>query len=158
MPYNNWQYSYLAIIKIATRLNKSNQTQLRSQYEISGHCISKFSCALADDQGGLKQDAAPPPPHAIEDGYRGTDDAKKMTVDFAKTMHDGASVSLRGNLISHKGEDRYVFRDKSGEINVVIPAAVFDGREVQPDQMINISGSLDKKSAPAVVRVTHLQK
>jgi len=96
--------------------------------------------ALADDQGGLKQDAAPPPPHAIEDGYRGTDD------------------SLRGNLISHKGEDRYVFRDKSGEINVVIPAAVFDGREVQPDQMINISGSLDKKSAPAVVRVTHLQK
>ena len=95
--------------------------------------------ALADDQGGLKQDAAPPPPHAIEDGY-------------------GASVSLRGNLISHKGEDRYVFRDKSGEINVVIPAAVFDGREVQPDQMINISGSLDKKSAPAVVRVTHLQK
>ena len=25
---------------------------------------------------------------------------------------------------------------------------VFDGREVQPDQMINISGSLDKKSAP----------
>lgn len=61
-------------------------------------------------------------------------------------MHDGASVSLRGNLISHKGEDRYVFRDKSGEINVVIPAAVFDGREVQPDQMINISGSLDKKA------------
>lgn len=59
--------------------------------------------ALADDQGGLKQDAAPPPPHAIEDGYRGTDDAKKMTVDFTKNMHDGASVSLRGNLISHKG-------------------------------------------------------
>ncbi len=58
--------------------------------------------ALADDQGGLKQDAAPPPPHAIEDGYRGTDDAKKMTVDFAKNMHDGASVSLRGNLISQK--------------------------------------------------------
>lgn len=69
-----------------------------------------------------------------------------MTVDFAKTMHDGASVSLRGNLISHQGEDRYVFRDKSGEVNVVIPAAVFDGREVQPDQMINISGSLDKKA------------
>lgn len=29
--------------------------------------------ALADDQGGLKQDAAPPPPHAIEDGYRGAE-------------------------------------------------------------------------------------
>ena len=122
---------------------------------ISESAWEEMTCLFAPS---LKQDAAPPPPHAIEDGYRGTDDAKKMTVDFAKNMHDGASVSLRGNLISHKGEDRYVFRDKSGEINVVIPAAVFDGREVQPDQMINISGSLDKKSAPAVVRVTHLQK
>lgn len=33
--------------------------------------------ALAEDQGGLKKDVAPPPPHAIEDGYRGTDDAEK---------------------------------------------------------------------------------
>ncbi|MCU8648795.1 NirD/YgiW/YdeI family stress tolerance protein, partial [Escherichia coli] len=56
------------------------------------------------------------------------------------------------------GEDNYLFRDKSGEINVIIPATVFDGREVQPDQMINISGSLDKKSSPPVVRVHHLQK
>ena len=54
--------------------------------------------ALADDQGGLKQDAAPPPPHAIEDGYRGTDDAKKMTVDFAKNMHEFDFSQRRGPL------------------------------------------------------------
>lgn len=60
--------------------------------------------ALADDQGGLKKDVAPPPPHAIEDGYRGTDDAEKMTIEQAKTLHDGATVSLRGNLIDHKGD------------------------------------------------------
>ncbi len=84
--------------------------------------------ALADDQGGLKQDAAPPPPHAIEDGYRGTDDAKKMTVDFAKTMHDGASVSLRVNSISHQGQALYGVRDESGATTAVIPLAVVDGR------------------------------
>ncbi|HFL1898469.1 TPA: YdeI family stress tolerance OB fold protein [Salmonella enterica] len=114
--------------------------------------------ALADDQGGLKKDVAPPPPHAIEDGYRGTDDAEKMTIEQAKALHDGATVSLRGNLIDHKGDDRYVFRDKSGEINVIIPSAVFDGREVQPDQMININGSLDKKAKEPLVRVNRLQK
>ncbi|HAK4968494.1 TPA: YdeI family stress tolerance OB fold protein [Salmonella enterica] len=114
--------------------------------------------ALADDQGGLKKDVAPPPPHAIEDGYRGTDDAEKMTIEQAKTLHYGATVSLRGNLIDHKGDDRYVFRDKSGEINVIIPSAVFDGREVQPDQMININGSLDKKAKEPLVRVNRLQK
>ncbi len=81
-----------------------------------------------------------------------------MTIEQAKTLHDGATVSLRGNLIDHKGDDRYVFRDKSGEINVIIPSAVFDGREVQPDQMININGSLDKKAKESLVRVNRLQK
>ncbi|ECM7466397.1 TIGR00156 family protein, partial [Salmonella enterica subsp. enterica serovar Typhimurium] len=36
--------------------------------------------------------------------------------------------------------------------------AVFDGREVQPDQMININGSLDKKAKEPLVRVNRLQK
>ncbi|HEB2652017.1 TPA: hypothetical protein RY983_004915 [Escherichia coli] len=34
----------------------------------------------------------------------------------------------------------------------------YNNFQIQPDQMSNISGSLDKKSAPTVVRVTHLQK
>ncbi|EBH4819191.1 TIGR00156 family protein, partial [Salmonella enterica] len=40
----------------------------------------------------------------------------------------------------------------------IIPSAVFDGREVQPDQMININGSLDKKAKEPLVRVNRLQK
>lgn len=123
---------------------------------LTGFLIMPYT--LAAQEGGLKNDAAPPPPHAIEDGYRGVEDSKKMTVEFAKGMHDGATVSLRGNLIQHKGDDRYVFRDKSGQIETIIPAAVFDDREVQPDQMISINGSLDKKSTPPVVRVNRLQK
>src|SRR5690606_28225117 len=101
---------------------------------LTGFLIMPYTQAA--QEGGLKNDAAPPPPHAIEDGYRGVEDSKKMTVEFAKGMHDGATVSLRGNLIQHKGDDRYVFRDKSGQIETIIPAAVFDDREVQPDQMI----------------------
>ncbi|XNM60735.1 hypothetical protein ACLK1T_27350 [Escherichia coli] len=57
----------------------------------------------------VEQDAAPPPPHAIEDGYRGTDDAKKMTVDFCKYHGPWRFGFTTCNLISHKGEDRYVF-------------------------------------------------
>ncbi|MDU4276130.1 MAG: NirD/YgiW/YdeI family stress tolerance protein, partial [Enterobacter asburiae] len=54
--------------------------------------------------------------------------------------------------------DKFVFQDKTGKIDVIIPQAVFDGRTVKPDQMISINGSLDKKSSPAVVRVDRLQK
>lgn len=80
-----------------------------------------------------------------------------MTITQAKEMHDGASISLRGNLIDGNG-DKYLFEDKTGKIDVIIPKAVFDDRTVEPDNMISISGSLDKKSSPPVVRVSHLQK
>ncbi|VFS44313.1 Uncharacterized conserved protein [Enterobacter cancerogenus] len=80
-----------------------------------------------------------------------------MTVEQAKEMHDGATISLRGNLIDGSG-DKYRFRDKTGEIDLVIPKAVFDGRTVEPDNMLSINGSLDKKSSPPVVRVNHIQK
>lgn len=120
-------------------------------------CCLLAPAAWADDSGGLQKGDAPPPPHALDDGYRGTDDARIMTVEHAKTMHDGATISLRGNLIDGSG-DKYRFRDKTGEIDVIIPKAVFDDRKVEPDNMISINGSLDKKSKPPVVRIDRIQK
>jgi uncharacterized protein (TIGR00156 family) len=114
--------------------------------------------AFAEESPGLKADKAPPAPHKMDEGYRGMDDARSMTVQQAKTMHDGASVSLRGNLLRKVGEDVYEFRDKSGQIQVHIPMAIFDGRQVSPDELVGISGSLDTKQKPARVKVTHLQK
>ncbi len=114
--------------------------------------------AFAQDAPGLKTDKAPPPPHKMEDGYRGMEDARSMTIKQAKTMHDGASVSLKGNLVKKKGEDLYQFRDKTGQIDVYIPMAVFDGKNVSPDELVGISGSLDAKQKPARIKVTHFQK
>lgn len=81
-------------------------------------CLFAVGVAQADDKGGFSQDAAPPPPHKLDDGYRGVEDGRIMTVEQAKTMHDGATVSLRGNLLKRQGDDRYQFRDKSGTITV----------------------------------------
>ncbi len=124
---------------------------------ISALLIFLVPAAWADNNGGLQKGEAPPPPHALDSGYRGTDDARIMTIKQAKQLHDGATISLRGNLIDGSG-DKFVFQDKTGKIDVIIPQAVFDGRTVKPDQMISINGSLDKKSSPAVVRVDRLQK
>lgn len=115
--------------------------------------------AFAEESGGgLKKDTAPPPPHALDDGYRGTENARIMTVQQAKAMHDGATISLRGNLIDDRGDDKYIFRDKTGSIDTVIPRSVFDGRTVKPDNMISINGRLDTKTQPPLVRVNWLQK
>ncbi|MBJ9862219.1 MULTISPECIES: YdeI family stress tolerance OB fold protein [Citrobacter] len=121
-------------------------------------CCFLIPTVFADDNGGLKKDTAPPPPHALDEGYRGVEDARTMTVQQAKTMHDGATISLRGNLIDDLGDDKFVFRDKTGSIHTLIPLSVFDGRTVKPDQMISINGSLDNKTQPLVVRVNRIQK
>lgn len=121
-------------------------------------CCFLIPTVFADDNGGLKKDTAPSPPHALDEGYRGVEDARTMTVQQAKTMHDGATISLRGNLIDDLGDDKFVFRDKTGSIHTLIPLSVFDGRTVKPDQMISINGSLDTKTQPPVVRVNRIQK
>lgn len=58
-------------------------------------CLFAAAVAQADDKGGFSQDAAPPPPHKLDDGYRGVEEGRIMTVEQAKTMHDGATVSAR---------------------------------------------------------------
>ncbi|EER2573647.1 hypothetical protein H4O89_005022, partial [Escherichia coli] len=52
---------------------------------------------------------------------------------------------------------RMPFRSRQQNYFFCIPFR-YNNFQIQPDQMSNISGSLDKKSAPTVVRVTHLQK
>lgn len=123
-------------------------------------CVAAFfsMTAFAEDAPGLKEDKAPPPPHKIADGYRGIEDARGMTVEKAKELHDGATVSLRGNLVKKEGNDVYTLQDKTGKIQVYIPPAVFEGKSVSPDQLVGVSGSLDKKQQPVRVKATHFRK
>ena len=44
-------------------------------------CVLAVGIAQADDKGGFSQDAAPPPPHKLDDGYRGVEDGRIMTVE-----------------------------------------------------------------------------
>ena len=90
-----------------------------------------MSPALADDNGGLKNDTAPPPAHALDEGYRGTEDARIMTVEQAKTMHDGATISLRGNLIEDQDGDKFgvlgIFRPKRQSALEAPPSVASEG-------------------------------
>lgn len=101
--------------------------------------------AQAQEGKVLKKDETLPPAHEQTDGYRGIEDARIMTVKQALSMHQGASVSLRGNLIQETGQDRYLLRDKTGEVEVMIPKNVAGDRQVSPDHLMSVSGTLEKK-------------
>lgn len=114
-------------------------------------------CALAGGRGGLGRGAAPPPPRAVGGGCRGAGGAGGVAVGFAGAVRGGASVSLRGGLVSRGGGGRCVFRGGGGGVGVVVPAAVFGGRGVRPGRVIGVGGGLGGGGAPAVVRVARLR-
>ncbi len=104
-------------------------------------CLFAVGVAQADDKGGFSQDAAPPP-RKLDDGYRGVEDGRIMTVEQAKTMHDGATVSLRGNLLKRQEMTVISFVIKSGTITVIIPVAAFNEQHVEPDDLVNINAAV----------------
>jgi uncharacterized protein (TIGR00156 family) len=61
-------------------------------------------------------------------------------------------------ICSPARDDRYQFRDKSGTITAIIPVAAFNEQHVEPDDLVSINGSLDRKMTPPVVRIDRLLK
>lgn len=74
-----------------------------------------------------------------------------MTVEQAKALPDDARVSLTGKIISKlpNDDDKYIFRDGTGEIVVDIDDEDFRGQTVTPANTVRIHGEVDKHFARA---------
>ncbi|MBR4423111.1 MAG: YgiW/YdeI family stress tolerance OB fold protein [Mailhella sp.] len=97
------------------------------------------SPAFADFQGG-----APAP---AQGGFQGPGaSGAASTVAEAKKARDDSWAVLTGHIVSRAGGDHehYIFRDKSGEIIVDIDDKYFSGRTVTPQNLVRISGEVDK--------------
>ena len=59
---------------------------------------------------------------------------------------DDTPAVLTGNIVSRLvgSDDKYMFRDSTGEILVDIDFKVFAGRDVTPANLVRISGEVDK--------------
>lgn len=76
-------------------------------------------------------------------GYTGPGPALS-TVKQAKDMRDDTPVTLRGHIIRHLGDERYVFEDQTGTINVEIDHKRWRGQNVGPNDLVEISGEVEK--------------
>ncbi|WP_410014105.1 YgiW/YdeI family stress tolerance OB fold protein [Sodalis sp. C49] len=113
--------------------------------------------ALAQN-GGFHGDEPPPPPDKQQSGFRGSADAKQVTIKQAKGMKDNAWVTLQGNIEKKLGGDKYLFRDHTGSIEVEIDNDKWNGQDVSPKDLLVISGKLDKDRHGVNVDVEHLLK
>ena len=68
------------------------------------------------------------------------------SVKQALEGNDDAPVLLTGTIVGRKAgsDDKYIFRDATGELTVDIDKEVFAGRTVTPENTVKLSGKVDK--------------
>jgi uncharacterized protein (TIGR00156 family) len=90
-------------------------------------------------QGGFQSGSA----GQREGGFSGPGLEVSQAAEASK-LRDDSYVILRGNVIRQLGEDKYVFRDSSGEINLDIDRDKWRGQIVSPETVVEIKGEIDK--------------
>lgn len=67
------------------------------------------------------------------------------TVQQALSMRDDTPVVLTGKIVSSLGDEKYLFRDATGEIIIEIDDDDWRGITVTPDATLEIVGEVDKE-------------
>ena len=87
------------------------------------------------------------PNAAQRGGFQGpTTGVEADTVVKAKKSWDDAHVVLTGNIVQRVAgsDDKYVFRDATGDIIVEIDFDLFVGRTITPENRVRLFGKMDK--------------
>lgn len=66
------------------------------------------------------------------------------TVQEALDLNDEAKVVLQGNIVNSLGDEKYTFKDSTGEIVVEIDDEDWHGVKVTPEKTVEIIGEVDK--------------
>lgn len=81
-----------------------------------------------------------------------------VTVQQAMQMRDDSRVTLKGNIIKSLGDEDYLFQDATGTIQVEIDHEVWRGQNIGPQDLVVISGEVDKDWNHTSVDVSTLVK
>lgn len=95
---------------------------------------------------------------AQKGGYTGPKDTNVMTVAQAKQMRDDTEVVLRGNIIKQLGNEKYLFKDTTGEITIEIDDDDWHGLSVGANDLVEIYGEVDKDWNSVEIDVDSIRK
>ena len=59
-------------------------------------------------------------------------------------MYDDQITSIRGNIVNRISDDKYLFRDKSGEMVVEIDYKYWNGIQADEKTVLELTGKVDK--------------
>ena len=67
------------------------------------------------------------------------------TVAEALKLSDEANVTLTGQIVNSLGDEKYTFKDATGEVIVEIDDEDWRGVKVTPENTVTINGEVDKE-------------
>lgn len=86
-------------------------------------------------------------PGVSDGGFKGpTVGVEVITVKQALDSKNDTPVLLTGNITGRLAgsDDKFIFKDATGEITVDIDKDIFMGRTVSPENTVKLSGKIDK--------------
>ncbi len=96
-------------------------------------------------------------PNAAGGGFSGPGPLA-MSIKDAGKQPDDAWVTLRGNIVQHEGDDKYTFKDASGQGIVEIERKAWNGQQVTPSDTVELITKVDKDWGSTELEVKRVQK
>lgn len=81
----------------------------------------------------------------VAGGFEGPRVGAVITVQQALKKADDTHVILQGHIVNSLGDEKYTFKDATGEVIVEIDNEDWHGLKVTPEDMVEIAGDVDKE-------------
>jgi len=96
-------------------------------------------------EGGFNGPSVTPAQTQTQQGGFVDNNANLTTAAKVKDQKDDSWVKLRGNITERLSDDRYLFRDTTGTVNVEIDHKRWNGQTITPQDQVEIQGKVDKE-------------
>jgi len=94
--------------------------------------------------------------HADRGGYKGGSSNQITTVKEALSMPDDSTVTMKGQISKQLKKDKYLFSDNTGAVKVEIDKRVWRGQTVTANDVVEISGDIDRDDDSILIDVDRL--
>ena len=134
------------------------QKQYFSQF-VTGVLFTSFIAIPAlVAQGGFSAEKEPVVTEHMYAGHKVQQENSQSRIQIVSSMHEGAWITLEGNVVSQQQDEWYTFRDPTGTIKVRIPQKVWNGQHFDAQDLVRVSGPVSHENDGSILYVAVISK
>jgi uncharacterized protein (TIGR00156 family) len=141
-------------------MQKQYFSQIRRQLvNVTGVLLaSSIAIPALAAQGGFSAEKDPVATERMYAGHKVQQENSQSRIQAVSSMHEGAWITLEGNVISQQQEEWYTFRDPTGTIKVRIPQKIWNGQHFDAQDLVRVSGQMSRENGSRSLNVEVIKK